>query len=245
MAEPAAPAPAETPKPGARRPSEMRFGAYPLFALFWPLALGGELCALLQGWRPEWAESLAWVWITMLLTCMVASGFDVRRNLAIGWILFVAVCWIGGLYLREAKDFPILGHLREALAGLDATLSTGFMHAVSILVTLGLAGVWLNVWINHRWRITHNEMHLFRRGEMEDAITRGAKRIVVEFPDVFELLLLGAGHVIVRDSKGKEEIRRIPRVPWMVFRRKQLDAIAEVWAVSGTSDAVLEDEDEG
>jgi hypothetical protein len=79
---------------------------------------------------------------------------------------------------------------------------------------------------------------------MEDAITRGAKRITVEYPDIFELLLLGSGHVVVRDSKGKEEIRRIPRVPLLIFRERQLDAISEVWGVSLQSDGASTGEDE-
>jgi hypothetical protein len=101
----------------------------------------------------------------------------------------------------------------------------------------------INVFLNHRWRITHNELHLSRRGDMQDAITRGAKRLSVEFPDVFELLLLGAGHVVVRDSRGKEEIRRIPRVPLLFFREKQLDQIAEAWAVTSVNDAAATEED--
>jgi hypothetical protein len=146
--------------------------------------------------------------------------------------------------VRESRHFPILGHIREALAALDATVAPGFLHAIAILVGVGMLGVFVNVFLNHRWRVTHNELHLFRRGEGEDAIVRGAKRISVEFPDVFELLLLGAGHVVVRDSKGKEEIRRIPRVPLLLFREKRLDEIAEVWAVATTSDSASED-DEG
>jgi len=179
----------------------------------------------------------------VLLTCFVAVGFDVRRNLAIGWLLFVALCWVGGLYLLEAKQIPVLGQIRRFLAYLDVSVSTGFLHAMSILVTVGLFGTVCNVLLNHRWRITHNELHLFRRAEGEDAITRGAKRISVEYPDVFELLLLGAGHVVVRDSKGKEEIRRIPRVPFLFLRENELDRIAEVWAVTTQSDASIDDEE--
>jgi hypothetical protein len=78
---------------------------------------------------------------------------------------------------------------------------------------------------------------------MEDAITRGAKRISVEFPDVFELLILGAGHIVVRDSKGKEEIKRIPRVPLLIFRQSELDRITEAWAVTTSSDSVVEDDE--
>jgi len=83
-----------------------------------------------------------------------------------------------------------------------------------------------------------------RRGDIEDAITRGAKRISVEYPDVFELLLLGSGHIVVRDSKGKEEIRCISRVPLLIFREKQLDQISEVWGVSLQNDAASTSEDE-
>lgn len=224
------------------RVSEMRFGSYPLFVLFWPLVITGEICALLLQWNPSWDENLTWVYLTVMLTCFVAVGFDVRRNLAIGWLLFVGICWIGGLYLRETRDIPVLSHLHDFLASLDAEVSPGFLHAMSILIGVGLLGTWLNVLLNHRWRVTHNELHLFRRAEGEDAIARGAKRISVEYPDVFELLLLGAGHVVVRDSKGREEIRRIPRVPFLFFREGQLDSIAEAWSVT-SADTVTEDEE--
>jgi hypothetical protein len=241
---PSAPAAAPAHKHARRAPSEMRFGSYPIFAMFWPLVAGGEICAWLVNWKPEWAENVTWVFLTILLTCLVTAGFDVRRNLAIGWLLFIALCWVGGLYLRDQQHIPVLGEIRHFLAGLDATVSTGFLHAVALLVGIGLFGVFLNVFMNHRWRVTHNELHLVRRGDMEDAITRGAKRITVEYPDIFELLLLGSGHVVVRDSKGKEEIRRIPRVPLLIFRERQLDAISEVWGVSLQSDGASTGEDE-
>jgi len=247
MTPPNVPAAATTAAKSGRRvgPAEMRFGSYPLFTLFWPLVIGGEICAWLLKLKPEWNENLTWVYITILLTCCIAVGFDVRRNLAIGWILFVGLCWIGGLYLRDTQHIPVLGHVRKALAGLDATVSPGFLHAISILVVIGLIGVVASVFLNHRWRVTHNEIHLMRRGEMEDAITRGAKRISVEFPDVFELLLLGSGHVVIRDSKGKEEIRRIPRVPFLIFREQQLDAISESWAVTMQPDPASTEDEEG
>ena len=250
MADPAPnPAPNPAPKPAApteRTPSpknEMRFGSYPLFVLFWPLVVIGELCAALLHWKTEWAGTITWLYITVLMTCFIAVGFDVRRNLAIGWLLFVGLCWVGGLYLLEAYEFPVLASIRRFLISLDARLEPGFIHAVALLVGVGLIGVMINVFLNHRWRITHNELHLSRRGDMQDAITRGAKRLSVEFPDVFELLLLGAGHVIVRDSRGKEEIRRIPRVPFLFFREKQLDQIAEAWAVTSSADAAATEED--
>ncbi len=244
-AAPATPPPAAG-RHDSRKPShplEMRFGSYPLFMMFWPLVVGGEIVAGLLHWKPAWGENLTWVYITMLLTCFIAVGFDVRRNLAIGWLLFVALCWVGGLYLRDSQHIPVLGQIRRFLASFDARVEPGFIHAVSLLVGLGIAGVFGNVYLNHRWRVTHNELHLFRRGEMEDAITRGAKRLSVEFPDVFELLLLGAGHVVVRDSRGKEEIRRIPRVPMLFFREKQLDQIAEAWAVTMTNETSTEDDE--
>jgi hypothetical protein len=239
-AAPVFPAPAKRPQ----RASELRFGSYPLFALFWPLLVVGEACALLLQWKPAWQGPITWVYLTTLMTCMVAVGFDVRRNLAIGWILFVALCWVGGLYLRDALHIPLLGAVYDFLASLHAGINPGFMHAMAVLVGVGMIGVFANVMLNHRWRITHNELHLVRRGEMEDAITRGAKRLSVEYPDVFELLLLGSGHVVVRDSRGKEEIRRIPRVPLLFFREKQLDQIAEAWAVVN-ADAETQDDDEG
>jgi len=241
---PAAAAPPAPERRAERRASEMRFGSYPLFAMFWPLVAGSEICAWILHWRPDWAGNVTWIFLTILLTCLVTTGFDVRRNLAIGWLLFIALCWVGGIYLRDQQHIPVLGHIRHFLAGLDATVSTGFLHAVALLVGLGLAGVFLNVFVNHRWRVTHNELHLVRRGDIEDAITRGAKRISVEYPDVFELLLLGSGHIVVRDSKGKEEIRRIPRVPLLIFREKQLDQISEVWGVSLQNDAASASEDE-
>jgi hypothetical protein len=246
------PAGAPVPAPGAhakaherRRPPEMRFGSYPLFVMFWPLVVGGEICAWLIHWKPAWSENVTWVYITILLTCCVTTGFDVRRNLAIGWLLFVALCWVGGIWLRDAQHIPVLSDIKLFLANFNATVSPGFLHAVSLLMLVGLIGVVVNVFLNHRWRMTHNELHLFRHGEGEDAITRGAKRISVEFPDVFELLLLGAGHVVVRDSKGREEIRRIPRVPLLIFREKELDQIAEVWAVTSTPEVGSTEEEEG
>ena len=86
MADPTPTTPAASPpaKPPSRAASEMRFGSYPLFVLFWPLVVVGEICAVLLHVKPEWQGTITWVYITMMMTCFMVPSFRAPRGPAAG-----------------------------------------------------------------------------------------------------------------------------------------------------------------
>ena len=67
---------------------------------------------------------------------------------------------------------------------------------------------------------------------MDDSLARGAKRVRTSYPDFFELLLCLAGDLIIFDSVGRRELRRIPHVPFLPFVRKRINRILEKTAIT-------------
>jgi hypothetical protein len=97
----------------------------------------------------------------------------------------------------------------------------------------------INVRINQRWRISHNEIEHFAMLSKDDSLGRGAKRIITSYPDFLELLLCGAGTIQIYSAQGGTLLRNIPNVPWLFFRSKKISRILEATEVS----AMLGDEE--
>jgi hypothetical protein len=69
----------------------------------------------------------------------------------------------------------------------------------------------------------------------DDALGRGAKRIITSYPDFLELLLCGAGTIQIYSAQGGVMLRSIPNVPWLFFRSKRISQILESTKVSTAS----------
>ena len=117
----------------------------------------------------------------------------------------------------------------------------------SLALSLLLAPPYLTmlVWarLQHKWRITHNEFERYSWGRADDSLARGAKRVRSTYPDLLELLLCGAGTLVVYSATGRSELVRIRNVPLLPLLRKRIDRILEQTAVTTTQEAAYIDEE--
>ena len=189
-------------------------------------------------------EVLGWVYLWIIVLVLLTLGVDVERNMATFWVVLVVALYVLGLWLRDVHGFTVFGNIYRWFAGLDVQYDRRLGLAVSIVLLVPFVLMVLWACINDRWRITHNEFEHYTFGKMNDSLGRGAKTIRTDFPDVFELLLGLAGTLIVYNASGTKELRRIPHVMFLPFRRRRLNQILETTAVTAAQTEEEEDDDE-
>ncbi|MEM8782872.1 MAG: hypothetical protein AAGE65_08430 [Planctomycetota bacterium] len=213
--------PVKSPKPP---PSAVVFHSYPKLLYAWPLIA----CGVLFYFLPEsWSGFLGWTYLFITLVTLTTLSIDLERNFAFVWTLIFALLFVGGLWLGESSGIPMLGWLVDLFHGLGAKYDPGYGLALSLLLLPLYAVMLAWVRINHRWRITHNEFEHYAWGRADDSLARGAKRVRSTYPDLLELLLCGAGTLIVYSATGRTELRRIPNVPLLFRVRKRINELLE------------------
>lgn len=218
---------------GGKHAHEISFTAYPKLLFVWPVILAGFVFALFAGALNESGlETLGWVYITILFLVVLTLGVDVGRNPAIFWIVVILMFWVLGLWLRDAKQIPVFSTVYGWIDAINVKYDRGFGLALSIALSIPFLVMIVWARLNDRWRITHNEFEHYSFGKVDDALGRGAKIVRTEFPDVFELLLAGAGTLIVFNAGGTQELRRIPHVMFLPWIRKRLSQILETVAIT-------------
>lgn len=220
---------------------EVRFVAYPKLLFTWPLLLAGFFFWPLAGMGvdPEWL-GWAYLWITMIV--VMTLGVDVDRNQAAFWVILVFGIWILGLWLRDVPGITVFGDIYKWFGGLDLKYDRSLGLALSLILAVPFAVMLGWARLNDYWRITHNEFEHYSFGRADDTLGRGAKQIRTTFPDVLELLLGGAGTLIVYSANGNQELRRIPHVMFLPMVRARLNKILERIAITESNAA---EEEEG
>jgi hypothetical protein len=209
----------------------------------WPLILIGYLFYFITG--PEsshgYLETLGWIYLITSVLVILTLGVDLERNHAVFWAILFVMFYFLGRWLQDVKGFTLFGDLYTLFANLDVGYSRSFGLATSILLTLpyGLMLIWAR--LQDKWRITHNEFEHYSYGRADDSLARGAKRVRTTYPDLLEMILLGAGTLIVYSATGRTELRRIHHVPMLPLLRKRIGRILETTAV--TTDAMIEEEE--
>jgi len=211
---------------------EVKFYTYPKFLFSWPLIVMGIALWGFDYWSLADTETLAWIWGIALLVVLVTVGFDLNRNYTIFWLVLIGGIWILIIWLRDVKSVRIFSDIYNFFANLDPTYSRSLGIAISIVLSVLYLIMWVWTRLNSKWRITHNEFEHYQFGRMDDSLARGAKRVRSSYPDFFELLLCLAGDLIIFDSTGRREIRKIPHVPMLPFVRKRINRILEATAVT-------------
>lgn len=219
---------------------EVVFYTYPKFIFSWPLMVMGYLLWILDRSGVN-SEVLAWVWGVTLVVVLVTVGFDLSRNFTIFWLVLIAGCGFMIVWMRDVKSVTLFSRIYDFFAGLDPAYSRSLGLMVSIVLTVLYAIMWLWTRVNSKWRITHNEFEHYQFGRMDDSLARGAKRVSSSYPDFFELALCLAGDLVIYDSIGQRELRRIPHVPMLPLVRRRIDLILERTAITT---AQMEDETE-
>ncbi len=229
----------------ARDVHEVRFVAYPKLMFVWPLILMGLL--LWPFAAPDASadrlETLAWVYVFTLALVLMTLGVDVDRNQAAFWVVLVFAIWILGKWLKETRGLDFFAWPYLWFDRLDIRYDRNLGLGVSVIMAIPFAVMMGWARFNDSWRITHNEFEHYSFGRMDDSLGRGAKTIRTEFPCVFELLLGGAGTMIVYNATGTQELRRIPHVLFLPTVRKRLNKILEATSVVNAERALTEEED--
>ena len=211
---------------------EVKFYTYPKFIFCWPLIVIGFLLWGLDSWTAANNETLAWIWGITLLIVLVTIGFDLNRNFTIFWLALIGLAWFLIAWLRDVKSVRIFSDIYRFFVDLNPTYSRNLGVFISIVLAVFFLIMWIWTRVNHKWRITHNEFEHYQFGRMDDSIARGAKRVRSSYPDFFEFLLCLAGDLIIFDSTGRRELRRIPHVPLLPIVRKKINRILETTAIT-------------
>ena len=227
-------------------PDEVRFHSYPKLIYAWPLIVAGVAFWFLP---PEWAGVLGWIYLFLVLVTLTTLAIDLERNFAFVWSLLFLLGFFAGKWVYLAFDVPVFEPVLGFFFGLDTRYDRGFGMALAVLLSLPYAVMLVWVRLNGRWRITHNEFEHRAWGRADDSLARGAKRVRSTYPDLLELLLCGAGTLLVYSANGNRELRRIPNVPMLFRVRKKLDRLLESQQVTPAAReeaalAELEEEEE-
>ena len=204
----------------------------------------GVLFFFIAGSSPSEAmqETLGWIYLLVSLIVLVTIGLDFERNHAVFWGVVFGLFFFLGRWLEDAKGFSFFGDIYSFFNGLDVRYSRGMGVAIAVLLAFPYMLMLLWARLQNRWRITHNEFEHYSWGRADDSLARGAKRVRSTYPDLLELLLAGAGTLIVYSATGRSELRRINNVPMLPLLRHKIDFILGATNVTSANDAVMEEE---
>jgi len=211
---------------------EVIFYTYPKFLFCWPLIVAGFILWGFDYKGLAAPETLAWIWAITLLVVLVTLGFDLNRNFTVFWLVLIGGLWILIIWLRDVKSVTIFSRIYQFFVNLDPSYSRNLGIIVSIVLMVLYMIMWIWTRLNSKWRITHNEFEHYQFGRMDDSLARGAKRVRTSYPDFFELFLCLAGDLIIFDSTGRQELRKIPHVPLLPLVRRKINRILETTQVT-------------
>ncbi len=225
---------------------KVRFTSFSTLIYLWPIMIIGWVNAALAGWA--WLDAspalLGWIWITVVFVVALCVGADVDRNKLIALAAAVLILWLGGSLLNAKMGIPVLSNIYDYFSGMEVRFEPGTARVFSIVTLIMLVIVMIAAWFDGRYEITTREITHRRLLRTSDSLPRAAKRIKRDWRDLAEFLLgLGAGDLIVIDS-NKNEVLRIPNVPFLWFFRHDVDHILEVLATTDAEDIAAAEEEE-
>jgi hypothetical protein len=221
-------------------PSQIVFYSYPKYLYTWPAILLAVLFPLLGDIISPQVEG--WIFVVTLLTVLMAMGFDLSRNLTISWGVTIVASVFCLLWLKDVKNVVIFSQVGHYLTSKSPLISHDWLYLFALFGGVLYLIMFIDVHINQRWRISHNEIEHFAMLSKDDSLGRGAKRFITSYPDFLELLLCGAGTIQIYSAQGGIMLRSIPNVPWLFFRSKRISQIlesTEVSAATGDEDVDL------
>jgi len=222
------------------------FYSYPKLLFTWPLIVFGLLFYFLPGkWIDEGGSSevIGWAYVFITVLVILTIGVDIERNVAIFWIILFSLIFFLARWLADVKGFTLFGNIYHWFAQMNLTYNRNFGLILSIILIVPYLVMLLYARAQDKWRITHNEFEHYSFGRSDDSLARGAKRVRTTYPDLFELLLCGAGTLVVYSATGRSELRRIPHVPLLPWKRRKINDILERTAVTTTHDESIVEEE--
>jgi hypothetical protein len=243
--EPVKPVKTKKPPKPPKVINEVVFHTYPKFIFVWPIiAVGLIFWPIVEHWQAS-AEVVGWVYLLIVTTVLLTLGIDLERDHAVFWLVTFLAIFFAGKYLDHqfGERFTLLGNLYRVLADMDVRYDPALGRALSFLLLPPYLAMLVWARLQHRWRITHNEFEHYSWGRSDDSLARGAKRVRSTFPDLLELLICGAGTLVVYSATGRSELRRIPHVPLIFLVRRRINILLEATAVTpARQDELFEEE---
>jgi hypothetical protein len=237
--------PPSKPSPEKRRKdkSQIVFYSYPKYVYVWPLLLLAVVFPLLGDLVSPAVEG--WIFVVALLIVLMAMGFDLSRNLTISWGITIIAGVFVILWLKDAKNVIFFSEIGRHLASKNPIISRDWEYLFALFGGILYLIMFIDVHINQRWRISHNEIEHFAMLSKDDSLGRGAKRIITSYPDFLELLLCGAGTIQIYSAQGGTLLRSISNVPWLFFRSAAISRILESTEVSAVTGDEEDEQMEG
>jgi hypothetical protein len=216
----------------------VNFYSYSKLLFAWPLIVIGVLFYFIAGASPTdtMSEVLGWIYIFAALIVILTIGVDIERNYAFVWLVIFGLFFFLGRWLQDAQQITVFGNIYSFFANAEVRYNRGLGLSLSVLLAVPYAVMLLWARIQHKWRITYNEFEHYSWGRADDSLARGAKRVRSSYPDLLELLLAGAGTLVVYSATGRSELRRIRHVPLLPLLRWRINKILETTQVTTTSD---------
>lgn len=222
----------KTKKPG-KPLKEVVFHTYPKLLFVWPVIVAGLLFWPLVGSWGASAEVVGWMYMLVVCVVLITIGVDLERDHAVFWlVVFLAFFFLGKWMDAKFETVTVVGDIYRWLANRDVQYDPAFGGVLSLLMLPPYLVMLVWARLQHRWRITHNEFEHYSWGRADDSLARGAKRVRSTFPDLLELLLCGAGTLVVYSATGRTELRRIPHVPMIFMVRRRINRLLEATAVT-------------
>lgn len=213
--------------------TQVVFHTYPKLLFVWPLIAAGFLLWPTVAWWEMDAEVIGWVYLLVVALVVLTIGIDLERDHAVFWLVVFLALFFLGKYLDAAfETVTVVGDAYRWLANRDVQYDPSFGLCLSLLLLPPYLTMLIYARLQHRWRITHNEFEHYSWGRADDSLARGAKRVRSTFPDLLELLLCGAGTLVVYSATGRTELRRIPHVPMIFMVRRRINKLLETMSVT-------------
>jgi len=221
------------------------FTSFSTLIYLWPIMVIGVVGQWLQSWHFASAETMGWVWLTVLLIVLICVASDLNRSKAMFLLIIVALLWTLGVLLNSKYQIPVLSNIHTFLRNQNVQFQPGTAKIMSLAVFIILIGVVFVAIFDGRYEITTMEITHRRLFDTSDSLPRAAKRIKRQWRDFSEVILgVGAGDVIVIDA-NKNVVMRIPNVPFLWFFRHDVDHVLEVLATTGDAESVAAIEADG
>ncbi len=214
-------------------PASVVFHSYPKLLFCWPLIVAGPIFWLLTK-TPVPPEVLGWGYLTIATLVFLAMGIDIERNFAFVIGVIVLLIFFLGLWLQSSQHFEFFGNIFGWLLGMGVKYDDNVRGlGLGLSIALGIPFAFMLVWsrLQDKWRITHNDFEHLVWGRSDDSLARGAKRVRTTYPDLLELLLAGAGTLIIYSASGQTELLRIQHVPMLPRLRRRIEHLVEATAV--------------
>lgn len=198
----------------------------------WPVAAVGLLLHLAWWTGIGGAETLGWIWLTVIIFTLILLGTDINRTAMLVWFLGIGLVLALGALLNAYYHIPLLGYIYRHFDRLEVRFDPGTSAALSELVLLMLAVVVVHALLDGSHEISSREITHRRFLRANESWPLGLNRVKLDWPDLMEMIVLfGAGHMVIIDQDRKE-VLRIPNIPFLWFFRRDVERVLEIMATT-------------